>query len=135
MRTKLDSEQVSVAETIVGASLKVEGDLKSQGDIRIDGEVSGTISTDGAVLIGTNAKVHANVRAASVEVAGAVEGDIVASKRVALSETARVKGNLTCTELVIAQGAQFTGQSSMSSESQPAVEVPSQFSATAKVAA
>jgi len=128
-------EQIAISETVVGSSLRVEGDLKSQGDIRIDGEVKGSIETDGSVLIGTSAKLLANVRAANVEVAGSVEGDVVAAKRVALTETARVKGNLTCTELVIAQGAQFTGQSTMQGVETTAVEVPSSLGAKAKAGA
>ncbi|MFO0702501.1 MAG: polymer-forming cytoskeletal protein [Candidatus Andersenbacteria bacterium] len=139
MRNRLPDEQsTAVVETIVGVSLKVEGDLKSQGDIRIDGEVRGSITTDGAVLIGTSAKVFANVKAASAEVAGHVEGDINVTKRIALAESARVKGNLTCTELVIAQGAQFTGQSSMSTEEPaagPAVQVPTELRAKAAASA
>lgn len=134
MRKPMD-DQIAISETVVGSSLRVEGDLKSQGDIRIDGEVKGSIATDGAVLIGTSAKLLANVRAASVEVAGSVEGDITAAKRVALTETARVKGNLTCTELVIAQGAQFTGQSTMQGVESTAVEVPASLDAKAEASA
>lgn len=124
---------MEVTETVVGTSLKVEGDLKSQGDIRIDGEVRGSISTDGALLVGTSAKLFANVRAESAEIAGSVEGDLVVARRIALTETARVKGNLTCTELVIAQGAQFSGQSSMSSDeaAEAKVDVPSELRAKA----
>lgn len=133
---KNSEDQTVVAETIVGSSLKVEGDLKSQGDIRIDGEVRGSVLTDGVILVGTSAKVFASIKAASAEIAGAVEGDIVVAKRVSLIETARVRGNITCNELVIAQGAQFSGQSTMPGEgAENRQDVPSTDAARATVAA
>ncbi|MFO0704953.1 MAG: polymer-forming cytoskeletal protein [Candidatus Andersenbacteria bacterium] len=109
-------ETTRAAETIVGTSLKIEGDLKSDGDIRIDGEVVGSVTTKGDVHIGPQAAVTATVMAANAFVAGRVAGDIVAQKRIALESTARVKGNLTSQELSIAQGAQFNGASTMAGQ-------------------
>jgi cytoskeletal protein CcmA (bactofilin family) len=114
MRQRNDDEFAPVTETVIGTSLHLEGDLKSQGDIKIEGEVQGTVSTEGSVSITSSAKVVAGVQASNVEIAGSLEGDVTAKQRISLSETARVKGNLSCAELVIAQGAQFTGASSMS---------------------
>lgn len=104
---------ISAPETVVGASLKVDGDLKSQGDMRIEGKVHGSIQTDGTVSIGQGAEVTANITAANAEIAGQVEGDIKVKDRLSLTESARVKGNLTSQELVIAQGAVFSGTSAM----------------------
>ena len=101
------------AETIVGASLKVQGDLKSDGDIRIEGEVQGSIITKGNVFIGGQASVEATIQAGSAQIAGKVMGDVSVSKRLELQSSARLKGNISAAELVIQQGAQFNGSSSM----------------------
>ncbi|MDP2587437.1 MAG: polymer-forming cytoskeletal protein [bacterium] len=101
------------AETIVGASLKVQGDLKSDGDIRIDGEVQGSIITKGSVFIGQQASVEASIQAGSAQICGKVAGDISVSKKLELQPSARLKGNISAAELVIQQGAQFNGSSSM----------------------
>ncbi len=103
-------------ETVVGASLKIEGDLKSNGDIRIDGEVTGSVETKGDVFIGPEAAVNANVMATNAHVAGRVTGDIVVNKKLSLESSARVKGNVTSAELVVSQGARFNGTSSMTGE-------------------
>jgi cytoskeletal protein CcmA (bactofilin family) len=104
------------AETVVGSSLKIEGDLKSESDIRIDGEVTGSVMTKGNVHIGPGASVTATVQAANAFVAGRVTGDIMVQKSVSLESTARVKGNITSAELAIARGAQFNGASTMTGE-------------------
>jgi len=103
-------------ETVVGASLKIEGDLQSNGDIRIDGEVTGTVVTKGDVFIGPEANVSANVQATNAHIAGRVTGDISVQKKVSLESSARVKGNVTSAELVVSQGARFNGMSTMTGE-------------------
>lgn len=100
-------------ETVVGASLKIEGDLKSEGNIRIDGEVRGSVSTTGNVYIGKEAIVEASVEASNAEIAGRVTGDVSVQKRLELQGTARLNGNTNSAELVVQQGAQFNGTSSM----------------------
>lgn len=107
--------QPKIPETVVGATLKIEGELKSEGDIRIDGEVRGSVTTKGDVYIGPQAMVSATVQAANAIVAGRVNGDVSVTKQLTLESTARLKGNTTSSELVIARGAQFNGLSAMSS--------------------
>ena len=101
------------AETIVGTSVKLKGNLKSDGDITIDGSVNGEIKTKGAVNIGPNAQVIANVKAKKVIVSGTVQGNIEASERLTLTETGRVYGDIVANVLSITAGAIFTGKSNM----------------------
>ncbi|MFH0830683.1 MAG: polymer-forming cytoskeletal protein [Parcubacteria group bacterium] len=107
-------DQPKIPETIVGASLKIEGELKSEGDIRIDGEVRGSVTTKGDVFIGQNAVVSATVQATNASIAGRVTGDIMVNKQLSLEPTARVKGNTSSSEFSVARGAQFNGMSTMS---------------------
>ena len=107
--------QPQSAETVIGSSLKIEGELKSQSDIRVDGEVSGTITTKGDVYVGQQANVSASIQATNAFVSGRVTGDIAVTKQLTLEASARVKGNVTAGEIVITKGAQFNGQCTMTS--------------------
>jgi cytoskeletal protein CcmA (bactofilin family) len=129
---RIQEQSTSTPETVVGSSLRVDGELTSQGDIRIDGEVRGTIKTQGNVTIGSGATVTANIEAASAEIAGQVTGDVTVKDKVTLAQTARHKGNVTCAKLVIHEGAVFSGTSHMSNEqSKPSLKVPNSLKSKA----
>lgn len=106
-------KQPELPETVVGSTLKVDGDLNSQGDLRIDGEVHGSIHTEGSIIIGTEAKIFANITATNAEISGQVEGDLNIKNKTSLTETARVRGKIKTAELSISSGALFCGESVM----------------------
>lgn len=101
------------AETVVGTSVKLKGTLKSDGDITVDGSVNGEIKTKGTVTIGPNANIIANVHAKNVNIAGTVQGNVVATDRLSLSESGRVYGDISANILSISAGALFSGKSTM----------------------
>lgn len=95
---------------------KVSGKLSFDGPARIDGEVDGEITAKESVAIGESATVTAQIRAASVVVAGKVSGDIIATQRIEVRPSAKVIGNLSAPVLVVHEGAQFEGHCSMQPE-------------------
>ncbi|HKD65712.1 MAG TPA: polymer-forming cytoskeletal protein [Candidatus Binataceae bacterium] len=95
---------------------KISGKLFFEGPIRIDGQVDGEISANDALVIGESAVVTAQVKAASVVIAGKISGDIIAAKRVEIRPTAKVFGNLTTPVLVVHDGALFEGHCAMNAE-------------------
>ncbi len=112
------------AETVVGTSVKLKGNLKSDGDITVDGSVNGEIKTKGTVTIGPNANIIANVHAKNVNIAGTVQGNVVATDRLSLSESGRVYGDIAANILSISAGALFSGKSTMAeSIKQPEIEL------------
>ena len=112
MFAKKNSVAHEAVETVLGKSLKIEGNIKSDAGMRIDGEVQGSIECAGDVVIGQSAKVEASVSAKCVVVAGQVIGNITAEK-VELAKTAAVKGDIHCSELSIEAGAAFSGKTLM----------------------
>jgi cytoskeletal protein CcmA (bactofilin family) len=60
--------------------------------------------------------VTAQIKAASVAVAGKVSGDIVATKRIEIRPSAKVLGNLTTPVLVVHEGAVFEGHCAMQAD-------------------
>jgi cytoskeletal protein CcmA (bactofilin family) len=92
---------------------KIMGKLFFEGPVRIDGQVDGEISANDVVVIGESAVVTAPLIAASVVIAGKLNGNIVASRRIEIRATAKVLGNLTTAVLVVHDGALFEGHCTM----------------------
>lgn len=100
-------------ETIIGPSVKLEGELLGEGNISIHGTVSGKIETKGNLMIGEGSLIKAEVSAANVSVAGTVEGDIHSKEKLEIIENGKVIGDITSSTLSISPGANFSGQSNM----------------------
>jgi cytoskeletal protein CcmA (bactofilin family) len=101
-------------ESIVGSSLKVQGDLVISKSLRIDGTVHGNIlQAEGAsatVAIAAGASVLGNVCVHDVIVSGMLKGNITSPGRVELIDTAKVEGDVTYGSIGVAVGARITGQ-------------------------
>lgn len=111
-----EEEKPTSTETIIGASVKLEGDFKSEGDVTINGEVSGMINTKGDLEIGETAIVKANVEGKNVRVSGKVEGNVKAEEKVEIRTSGEIRGNIQTKSLEIADGAFFSGESKMDGE-------------------
>jgi cytoskeletal protein CcmA (bactofilin family) len=112
------SNAAPVAEerAYLDASSKISGKLSFDGPTRIDGQVDGEITSKDTLAIGESAVVTAQIKAASVIVAGKVSGDISAAQRIEIRPSAKVLGNLTTPVLVVHEGALFEGHCSMQPE-------------------
>ncbi len=95
---------------------KIIGKISFEGPARIDGEVDGEINAKDSLVIGESAVVTAQIRAASVSIAGKVSGDVVAAQRIEIRPSAKVSGNITAPVLSVQEGAQFEGHCSMQPE-------------------
>ena len=95
---------------------KISGKISFEGPARIDGEVDGEVLAKDSLTIGETAVVTAQIRAASVSVAGKVSGDIIATQRIEIRPSAKVSGNITAPVLAVQEGAHFEGHCSMQPE-------------------
>jgi len=93
--------------SIISADLIVRGALFSAGDVQIDGRVDGDIRA-GGLIIGEKAVIVGDVYAEEIVVRGRVEGGISARK-VGLSSTCHVEGNILHEALSVEIGAYFEG--------------------------
>ena len=109
----MEPDSPLAAETVVGHSVKIEGDLVSEGDIKVDGIVSGSVRTSKSLFVGPTAKIEADVEAGSVTVAGNIVGNIKALDVVVVLQTGSVVGDITCKSLAIEEGAYFVGKCAM----------------------
>ena len=79
--------------------------------------MEGTIDPKGnRLIIGPNGRVKANVNACAVIVQGKLEGNIQASDRVDLKQSAIVTSNIATQCISIDEGAYFKGRVNMQNE-------------------
>ena len=107
-------EESVIAETIVGHSVKIEGDLVSEGDIKVDGTVSGKIRTSKNLFIGPTAKINADIESGSATVAGIIDGNVKTNGLLVILQTGHLTGDINCRQLAIEEGAYFIGNCTMS---------------------
>ena len=93
--------------SVISKALKITGELESTEDIQIDGQIEGDVRGVG-VKIGQNAKVKGTVYGDEVELAGTVDGKIE-SKKVILTGTARMTGDVWHQEIKVEAGAYISG--------------------------
>ncbi|HUC87248.1 MAG TPA: polymer-forming cytoskeletal protein [Candidatus Saccharimonadales bacterium] len=113
MAKKTDVFNVASIDTVIGSGVRLKGNLSSDGDIAIDGALVGNIKSGGHVTIGVNGRIVGHIQGATVQIAGRVEGNVIALDSISLMETAQVTGDITTTHLEIGMGAIFIGTSKM----------------------
>lgn len=104
------------AGTIIGPSVKVEGDLNANGNIIIEGSVSGNITTDKDITIGQNANIIADVKAGNATIAGQVKGSLNVTGHLSIQSSAKINGDIKTSTIAIESGAQINGMLNMGSD-------------------
>jgi cytoskeletal protein CcmA (bactofilin family) len=97
-------------DTIIGPSVKVEGDFITEGNIIIEGIICGTIKTTKNLKIGPQSKIFSNVWAENALVAGEVQGNINCNNKLELTATAKIFGDIKAAILNVASGAIISGK-------------------------
>jgi len=103
-------------ETMIGPSVKVEGDFITEGNIVVEGIVSGTITTSKNITVGEDSKIFADVSAENALISGEVQGNIEVAEKLELTATAKIFGDVTTGTLTIAPGAILNGKCKMAEE-------------------
>ncbi|MEO6806303.1 MAG: polymer-forming cytoskeletal protein [Edaphobacter sp.] len=97
--------------TVIGKSVIIRGELSGNEDLYIDGDVEGTITLQESLLtIGPNAHVRADINVRDVIVFGQLTGNVKATGRVDLRQSALVKGDILAGRLSIEESAVLTGR-------------------------
>ncbi|MCA9690766.1 MAG: polymer-forming cytoskeletal protein [Nannocystaceae bacterium] len=133
----------SETTTVIGSPMRITGKVSGQEDIRVEGAIEGSVHLEDADLhIEPGAVVQADVSARCVFVGGIVVGDLTASDRVILRETARCVGDISTPRLIVEPGAAVRGKISAegveprarSTRAKAEVETPAEVAAPAKSA-
>jgi len=96
-------------ESIFGPGVTIEGTIEGDADLRIAGKFKGDIQIKGDLSIEKGAHIAAKINAAIVTIAGALEGNILASSQVRLLESGQLIGDLKAPTLTVAAGSRMRG--------------------------
>ncbi|MCB0346652.1 MAG: polymer-forming cytoskeletal protein [Bdellovibrionales bacterium] len=115
---------------LIGNECRISGRLSLVGEAVIDGTVDGEIVSSGTLIIGESGVVDAKISGKVVRIHGRVVGNVECSERLELRAGSRVYGNLRCSNIIIEDGANFEGYSSMDEQprSQEQASSPGQSS-------
>lgn len=101
------------AVTILTSGCHFSGKLYCRGASRIGGRIEGQIVSEGLLIIEEEAIITAEIKAEEVIIQGRVDGKLHATGRVELSSSSFFAGDIVTPILVVREGAQFNGHSSM----------------------
>lgn len=101
--------------TVIGKAVTIRGEVSGKEEMFVDGAFEGTISLpENRLTLGPNARVKADLVAGDVVIYGVVEGNIRASGRIELRDSAVVKGDILAERLSIEENATIKGRVELS---------------------
>lgn len=104
----------SKATALVGPSIVITGGLSGEEDVVIQGRVEGTIDfRKNSVTIGKHGRVKADVHAREICVEGDLDGNMIATEKVQIRATGKVRGNIEAPRVIMEDGALFKGSVDM----------------------
>lgn len=96
--------------TIIARGVRVEGEFRSQGDVVIEGDVQGTISAEGVLTVGPEAKIKADISAEEARISGTIDGNLLIKKQAIFYSSAKINGDITAERITVEGGAQLDGR-------------------------
>lgn len=112
--------QAATETTYIDEGCTLSGKLRFSETVRIDGEVEGELSCQETLIIGESSHIRAKIKCESAVVFGAIDGDVIAKRKITLHKSARVIGQMQTAGIVIEEGATFKGQILIGSDDAPA---------------
>lgn len=95
------------------AGSHMTGELYFEDTFRIDARFTGTVVSDGELIVGERGDVDGEIRVCRVYVSGTVRGALRASERVVITAAGKVLADVYTPSLTIEDGAFFEGRCSM----------------------
>ena len=114
MESPQGREPASRGTAMIGKTIRIKGNVTGEENLLIDGSVEGTVHLkDNDLTIGNSAKVHADLAANVIKIDGEVHGDIAGVKKVVITKSGRVEGNIISPQVSLEEGAKFKGSIDM----------------------
>lgn len=111
--SKKSTISVSGKTTLVSSDTVIVGDVRFSGVLDIEGLIQGNIiaqpGKDALVRVIDKGRVEGEIRAPSIVINGAVEGNVFSTRHLELAAKARVQGNVFYTLVEMAAGAEVNG--------------------------
>ena len=115
--------------TVLTSDCEFKGALAFSGELELHGRLEGTIESEGGALtIGEQALIKAEVKVNDVLIYGKVQGNIYATGRIELRGKAEVYGDLHSNRLAMDDGVIFVGKSNaLTGKTSPATDFSKMF--------
>ena len=104
----------------LGPRDRLVGQLYIEGDLHVGGTVEGEVEATGNVDVAEGATVKASLAGRDVVISGDVSGAVTASKKLVVSRSGSLTGDVRVSSLAIQDGATFNGNVSMTGGGQKA---------------
>lgn len=99
-----------VEASTLGAGLSFNGQVSGEEDLTVEGTIEGKIELrKNLVRVGSRGRVKAEIVCRLADIAGQVEGNVVAEEQVLVRQSGSVRGNLTAPRVSLEDGAKFKG--------------------------
>jgi cytoskeletal protein CcmA (bactofilin family) len=112
-------DRSSGTATLISEGCKITGVITGNCDFQVNGEVEGDCEIESTLMLARGALWKGTIRAGNVIVSGHVEGDIIASGRVEITDTAKISGTVSAQAIAVAEGAIVEGIMKTTSQSEP----------------
>jgi len=97
--------------TVIGKTVIIRGEISGKEDLYLDCDTEGTISLpENRLTLGPDARVVANLTVRDLVVFGTLTGNVQASGRVDLRQSASVTGDIVAGRLSIEESAMLKGR-------------------------
>ncbi len=106
---------------MIGKSVTIRGELSGSEDLFLDGTLDGSVVLAGSRLtIGPNARVKADLKVRDLTVFGILDGNVQATGRIELRQSAVVNGDIVANRLSIEETASIKGKVELTGRPQAA---------------
>lgn len=106
-------DQDSPSINIIRSGTEISGDIQCAGDIRIDGKLTGTLVSEGKVVVGKSGSIEGEVKCKNADISGSLQARITVKELLQLKSTANLEGEINSKKLAIEPGANFSGTCNM----------------------
>lgn len=114
--------------TNIGKSVTIRGELSGTEDLFLDGIFAGSVNLpESRLTVGPNAQIAADLHVRDLVVFGSIEGNVFATGRIELRQTAVLNGDISAARLSIEESASIRGRVELTGEpaSAPSAPTPS----------
>lgn len=113
MATVKTNPGTEINVTVIGDSVRVQGNLSGDEDLHVLGRVDGRIELQRTLIVAPSGIVKAEVVVKNAVVSGVVVGNIHATESVEITREGRMVGDIYSPRVIIVDGASFRGSVDM----------------------
>jgi cytoskeletal protein CcmA (bactofilin family) len=117
--------------THIGKSVTIQGELTGTEDLFLDGSFKGSVNLpESRLTIGPNAHVSAELHVRDLIAFGAIDGNVFASGRIELRQSAVLHGDIVAARLSIEESAIIRGRVELTGHPANGVATPAPVAVT-----